>query len=152
MTNNVCCIWMCARKTKLWLSLIHNSKKEVVKGIYKKTKLALSFLQQKVNWSPPLPRTMGIEKQDMTIKRDIHISLWDLGGQDEFHSLHDLVIWNRNVQRIVSSFFLLCKLTRNKKECKDQLDEYCAKIMNELEYWIRFIASNTRPSINSHLI
>jgi len=90
---------------------------------------------------------MGIEKQDMIIKGDIQISLWDLGGQDEFHSLHDLVIRNTNVQGIASSFFLLCKLTCNKKECKDQLDEYCTEIMNELDYWIRFIASNTRLSI-----
>lgn len=105
-----------------------------MQGIYKKTKLALSFLQQqKVNWSPPLPHTMGIEKQNMIIKGDIQISLWDLGGQDEFHSLHDLVIRNTNVQGIASSFFLLCKLAYNKKECKDQLDEYCAKIMNELD-------------------
>jgi GTPase SAR1 family protein len=87
--------------------------------------LAISFLQQqKVNWSPPLPRIMDIEKQDMIIKGDIKISLWDLGGQDEFHFLHDLVIRNTNVQGIASYFFLLCKLTYNKKECKDQLDEY----------------------------
>lgn len=83
----------------------------------------------------------------MIIKGDIQISLWDLGGQNEFHSLHDLVIQNTNVQGIASSFFLLCKLTCNKKECKDQLDEYCTEIMNELDYWIRFIASNTRLSI-----
>jgi GTPase SAR1 family protein len=83
---------MYAGKTKLQLSLIHNSKKEVVLGIYRKTKLALSFLQQKVNWNPPLPHTVNIEKQYMIFKGDIQISLWDLGGQDEFHSLHDLVI------------------------------------------------------------
>ncbi|CAM6028635.1 unnamed protein product [Sphagnum balticum] len=134
-------------KTELRLSLIRNSKKELVQGIYEKTKLALSFTWRKLNWSPPLPRTLGIEKQDMIIKGDIQISLWDLGGQDEFHSLHDLVIPNTNIQGIASSFFLLCKLTRDKKECKDQLDEYCTEIMSELEYWIRFIASNTRPSI-----
>jgi GTPase SAR1 family protein len=90
---------------------------------------------------------MGIEKLYMIIKDDIQISLWDLGGQDEFHSLHDLVIQNTNIQGIASSFFLLCKLIRNKKECKNQLDEYCAKIMNELTYWIRFIASNMRLSM-----
>jgi hypothetical protein len=134
-------------KTELRLNLIRNSKKELVQGIYEKTKLALSFTWRKVHWSSPLPRTIGIQKQDMIIKGDIQISLWDLGGQDEFHSLHDLVIQNTNIQGIASSFFLLCKLTRNKKKCKDQLDEYCTEIMNELEYWIKFIASNTRPSI-----
>jgi GTPase SAR1 family protein len=39
-------------------------------------------------------RTIGIEVEPMLVKDNLKISLWDLGGQDEFHAFHDLVVPN----------------------------------------------------------
>jgi GTPase SAR1 family protein len=36
-------------------------------------------------------QTIGIEVESMLVKDNVKISLWDLGGQDEFHAFHDLV-------------------------------------------------------------
>jgi hypothetical protein len=88
----------------------------------------------------------------MIFKGDIQISLWDLGGQDEFHSLHDLVIWNTNVQGIVSSFFYFANLFTTKKNVK-------INWMNiTLKSWMNWIIGlDLLPPIwncqlNSHLI
>jgi len=86
-------------------------------------------------------RTIGIEVEPMLVKDNLKISLWDLGGQDEFHAFHDLVVPSLNDNGAACFFILLCKILCNENSNNEKhMDE----IEKELQYWLRFIFSNER--------
>ncbi|GBG86060.1 hypothetical protein CBR_g40961 [Chara braunii] len=107
-----------------------------------------------------MPRTKGIEVVQME-KEGVHIQLWDLGGQTEYHSIHDLLMPTLGGDRAAPNIFLLmCNpvmpsemrkpagfstntlATKGKQHAigwKDQLE-------SRLRYWLRFIAANCSPA------
>ena len=86
-------------------------------------------------------RTHGIEV-DHVESDGIDISIWDMAGQTEYHSFHDLVIPNLSADGICSIFLLTCNPMEGNSNEKRNISE----IRSEIEYWLRFIASNTRRS------
>jgi hypothetical protein len=88
------------------------------------------------------PRTRGIEVHGMSFD-DIMVTIWDMAGHDDYHSFHDLVIPNLTGNSGSScSFLLVCNpLPRGTCGLKS-----VKVIGDELLYWLRFIASNSRIS------
>ncbi|KAG0615129.1 hypothetical protein M758_5G016900 [Ceratodon purpureus] len=88
-----------------------------------------------------LERTRGIEV-DYVECNDISISIWDMAGQTDYHSFHDLVIPNLSADGSCSLFLVTCNPWD-----KDSLQKRnISDIKEEVKYWLRFIASNTRRS------
>ncbi|KAG0591028.1 hypothetical protein KC19_1G143600 [Ceratodon purpureus] len=88
-------------------------------------------------------RTRGIEVHKM-VWEDMNISVWDLAGQEEYHTFHDMVLPNRSTIGDCCFYFIVCNPRRvvqhlNKQVQMKQLEE-------EIYYWLVFIASNTRRS------
>jgi len=88
------------------------------------------------------PRTRGIEVHGVSFDGNM-VTIWDMAGQDDYHSFHDLVIPNLTGNSGSSCFFILvCNPihlgTRGLKSVQE--------IGDELLYWLRFIASNSRIS------
>ncbi|KAG0631927.1 hypothetical protein M758_1G290900 [Ceratodon purpureus] len=88
-------------------------------------------------------RTRGIEVHKM-VWEDMSISLWDLAGQEEYHTFHDMVLPNRSAIGDCCYYIIVCNPRGgiqhlNEKERRDQLEK-------EIYYWLVFIASNTRRS------
>lgn len=91
-------------------------------------------------------QTTGIEVQ-MIVEDNIQISIWDLAGHEEFHAFHDIVVPNLSSQGSACSFVLLCDISSRKDGGKYELKDP-GVIDQELRYWLRFIASNTRQSMH----
>ncbi|KAI3703042.1 hypothetical protein L6452_28796 [Arctium lappa] len=82
-------------------------------------------------------RTAGMKVK--TLKdEDTKFSIWNLGGQHEFFSLHDLMFPGHGS---ASSFMIISSLFRkpNNKEPKTP-----SELEEDLQYWLRFIVSNSR--------
>jgi hypothetical protein len=90
-------------------------------------------------------RTRGIEICGLKNNAGIRLSIWDMGGQEEYHAFHDFMFPNLSDTGNPSSFLLVCSpFTSVHMNAKKQPEV----IYQELEYWLRFIASNTRKSIS----
>jgi hypothetical protein len=75
----------------------------------------------------------------------IRLSIWDMGGQEEYHAFHDFMFPNLSDTGNPSSFLLVCNpFTSVYMDAKKQPEV----IYQELEYWVRFIASNARKSVS----
>ena len=90
-----------------------------------------------------LNRTKGVEVVPINVG-SVKLSIWDMGGQDEFHAFHDLVIPNLSDTGSASLFIVTCAIAHGKDKVKKTED-----IGNELRYWFRFLSSNSRTSGNS---
>lgn len=91
-------------------------------------------------------QTIGIEVQ-VIVEDNVQISIWDLAGHEEFHAFHDLVVPNLSSQGSACTFILLCDISVPKGGSKFELKDVNV-IDQELRYWLRFIASNTRQSLH----
>ena len=90
----------------------------------------------------PIPeRTRGIEVDKLHCN-GMDISIWDMAGQTEYHSFHDLVVPNLSADGSCSLYLVVC----------NPMDQISSKVRNlvdiklEIKYWLQFIASNTRRS------
>ncbi|KAI3496860.1 hypothetical protein L1887_39238 [Cichorium endivia] len=84
-------------------------------------------------------RTPGMKVK--TLKdEDTKFSIWNLGGQHELFSLHDLMFPGHGS---ASCFVIVSSLFRkpNNKEPKTALE-----LEEDLQYWLRFIVSNSRTA------
>lgn len=84
-------------------------------------------------------RTTGMKVK--TLKdEDTKFSVWNLGGQHEFFSFHDLMFPGYGS---ASSFVIVSSLFRkpNNKEPKSP-----SELEEDLQYWLRFIVSNSRKA------
>ncbi|KAG0582991.1 hypothetical protein KC19_3G100200 [Ceratodon purpureus] len=121
-----------------------------------KTQLRTTFgkehrLLKLLNRHRNIPRTCGIEVTSIDA-RVAKFSFWDFGGQVDYHFLHDLFIPSNCESG--GSFVILCSLVvkegkmiifkdgRKKKATFKGSDV----IEEELEYWLRFIVSNSKIS------
>ncbi|WKA12578.1 hypothetical protein VitviT2T_029951 [Vitis vinifera] len=82
-------------------------------------------------------RTAGMKVK--TFKdEDTKISIWNLAGQHEFYSLHDLMFPGHGS----ASFFLIVSSLFRKPTNRESKTP--AEIEEDLQYWLRFIVSNSR--------
>ncbi|KAG0575577.1 hypothetical protein KC19_5G014000 [Ceratodon purpureus] len=88
-----------------------------------------------------LERTRGIEVDHVECN-GIGISIWDMAGQTDYHSFHDLVVPNLSADGSCSLFLLTCNPLQRHSFQKRNISD----IKEEVKYWLRFIASNTRRS------
>ncbi|KAH8965360.1 hypothetical protein BDL97_04G115100 [Sphagnum fallax] len=95
-------------------------------------------------------RTRGIEVHSLKSSEGIRWSIWDMGGQEEFHGFHYFILPDLSDTGNPSLFLLVCSpyVLRDegfpsKKEVKLPI-----QIQKELEYWLRFIASKSRSTIS----
>jgi len=90
-------------------------------------------------------RTRGIEIGVLKNNVGIRLSIWDMGGQEEYHAFHDFMFPNLSDTGNPSSFLIVCSpFTSVDMDAKKQWED----VYQELEYWLRFIASNTRKSVS----
>lgn len=83
--------------------------------------------------------TSGIEVELLQDDEDMQIAIWDLAGQEIFRSLHD-IIFPRTDQPFIF-LFVFSPYDELKNTIKDNLE---ALLREELEDWLRFVASNSR--------
>ncbi|KAL5548548.1 hypothetical protein UlMin_003779 [Ulmus minor] len=83
----------------------------------------------------------GMKIKTFKDEEDTKISMWNLAGQHEFYSLHDLMFPGHGS---ASLFFIILSLFRkpSNKEPKTQME-----MEEDLQYWLRFIVSNSRRAV-----
>ncbi|XP_057485367.1 protein TORNADO 1 [Actinidia eriantha] len=90
-------------------------------------------------------RTVGMKIK--TFKdEDTKISIWNLAGQHEFYSLHDLMFPGHGS---ASFFLIISSLFRkpNNREAKTP-----AEIEEDVQYWLRFVVSNSRRAVQQCML
>ncbi|KAH8965359.1 hypothetical protein BDL97_04G115000 [Sphagnum fallax] len=135
-------------------------RKAVVRSIEHKSILnpCKDFMMKKIDGGQRLiqgnkqitHRTRGIEVHSLKSSEGIRWSIWDMGGQEEFHGFHYFMLPDLSDTGNPSLFLLVCspyvlrdKGTPSKEKVKLPID-----IQKELEYWLRFIASKSRRTIS----
>jgi hypothetical protein len=95
-------------------------------------------------------RTRGIEVHSLKGSEGIRWSIWDMGGQEEFHGFHYFMLPDLSDTGNPSLFLLVCSpyVLRDKGSPSKQKVKLPLKIEKELEYWLRFIASKSRRTIS----
>ncbi|KAJ7515212.1 hypothetical protein O6H91_22G005800 [Diphasiastrum complanatum] len=83
-------------------------------------------------------RTQGVEVKFLAIG-NTQVSIWDMAGQKEYHSFHDLVVPNLSGGGTPSLFLLVC----------NPFHSQMATVKDRLRYWLQFIASNTRRYLST---
>ncbi|GFP99329.1 protein tornado 1 [Phtheirospermum japonicum] len=96
------------------------------------------------------PVEQAVRTPRMSIKtfkdEDTKISIWNLAGQHEFYSLHDLMFpghGSASIFIIISSLFK--KPSNREPKNPNEIDE-------DLQYWLRFIVSNSRRAVQQCML
>ncbi|CAM6072974.1 unnamed protein product [Sphagnum tenellum] len=95
-------------------------------------------------------RTRGIQVHGLNNTQGIRWSIWDIGGQEEFHGFHYFMFPDLSDTSTPSLFLLVCSPYVLRDEgfpSKTKLKQP-TEIRKELEYWLRFIASKSRSTIS----
>ena len=77
---------------------------------------------------------------------DTKISIWNLAGQQELYSLHDFMFPGHGS----ASFFLVTTSLFKKPSNREAKDPN--EIEEELQYWLRFIVSNSRRAVQQCML
>jgi hypothetical protein len=95
-------------------------------------------------------RTRGIEVHGLNNTQGIRWSIWDIGGQEEFHGFHYFMFPDLNDASNPSLFLLVCSpyVLRDEGFPSKAKLKQPIEIHKELEYWLRFIASKSRSTIS----
>ncbi|CAM6023302.1 unnamed protein product, partial [Sphagnum balticum] len=95
-------------------------------------------------------RTHGIEVHSLKSSEGIKWSIWDMGGQEEFHGFHYFMLPNLSDTGNPSLFLLVCSpyVLRDEGSPSKEKVKRPIEIQKELEYWLRFIASKSRRTIS----
>ncbi|KAG0593016.1 hypothetical protein KC19_1G298500 [Ceratodon purpureus] len=88
-------------------------------------------------------RTQGIEVHKM-VWEDMNINLWDMAGQEEYHTFHDMMLPNRSPNGDCCFYFIVCNPTEVVQNLIEEVR--MEHLVKEIYYWLVFIASNTRRS------
>ncbi len=96
-------------------------------------------------------RTRGIEVHSLKSSEGIRWSIWDMGGQEEFHGFHYFMLPDLSDTGNPSLFLLVCSpyVLRDEGSPSKEKLKLPIDIQKELEYWLRFIASKSRRTISS---
>ncbi|MBA0823099.1 hypothetical protein Goarm_019854 [Gossypium armourianum] len=90
-------------------------------------------------------RTVGMKIK--TFKdEDTKISIWNLAGQHEFYSLHDLMFPGHGS----ASFFLIISSLFRKPSNREPKTPM--EIEEDLQYWLRFIVSNSKRAVQQCML
>ncbi|KAG0593015.1 hypothetical protein KC19_1G298400 [Ceratodon purpureus] len=89
-------------------------------------------------------RTRGIEVHKMVWADNMSINLWDMAGQEEYHTFHDMMLPNRSPNGDCCFYFIVCNPTEVVQNLKEEVR--MEHLVQEISYWLVFIASNTRRS------
>ncbi|CAM6072962.1 unnamed protein product [Sphagnum tenellum] len=95
-------------------------------------------------------RTRGIEVHSLKSSEGIRWSIWDIGGQEEFHGFHYFILPDLSDTGNPSLFLLVCSpyVLRDEGFPSKEEVKLPIQIQKELEYWLRFIASKSRSTIS----
>jgi len=95
-------------------------------------------------------RTRGIEVHSLKSIDGIRWSIWDMGGQEEFHGFHYFMLPDLSDTGNPSLFLLVCSpyLLRDEGSPSKEKLKLPIEIQKELEYWLRFIAYKSRHTIS----
>jgi len=95
-------------------------------------------------------RTRGIEVHSVESSEGIRWSIWDMGGQEEFHGFHYFMLPDLSDTGNPSLFLLVCSpfVLRDEGSPSKEKVKLPIEIQKELEYWLRFIASKSRRTIS----
>ncbi|GBG88045.1 hypothetical protein CBR_g46414 [Chara braunii] len=83
-------------------------------------------------------QTRGIETKAIRGHGGISVQLWDVAGQEEYHTMHDLFMPTLGDDMASPSMFLLICNPADKKGWKSEPD-----LRIQLGYWLKFIGANT---------
>ncbi|KAJ4875481.1 Protein TORNADO 1 [Raphanus sativus] len=83
-------------------------------------------------------KTGGGMKIKTFVDEGTKISMWNLAGQHEFYALHDLMFPSPCLFLIILSLF---------KKPSNKEPKTAAEVEGELQYWLRFIVSNSRKAV-----
>ncbi|CAK7324550.1 unnamed protein product [Dovyalis caffra] len=108
----------------------------------------LPYMDQVRNLVNPVEQAVRTSGMKIKTFRDegTKISIWNLGGEHDFYSLHDLMFPGHGS----ASFFLIISSlfrTPNNREPKTP-----AEIEEDLQYWLRFIVSNSRRALQQCML
>ncbi|KAL7186658.1 hypothetical protein ACSBR2_028396 [Camellia fascicularis] len=96
------------------------------------------------------PVEQAVKTVGMKIKtfkdEDTKISIWNLAGQHEFYSLHDLMFPGHGS----ASFFLIVSSLFRKPNNREPKTP--TEIEEDLQYWLRFIVSNSRRAVQQCIL
>ncbi|KAL2322765.1 hypothetical protein Fmac_027144 [Flemingia macrophylla] len=96
------------------------------------------------------PVEQAVKAVGMKIKtfkdEDTKISIWNLAGQHEFFSLHDLMFPGHGS----ASFFIIISSLFRKPSNKEP--KTSAEIEEDLQYWLRFIVSNSKRAMQQCIL
>lgn len=96
------------------------------------------------------PVEQAVKPVGMKIKtfkdEDTKISIWNLGGQHEFYSLHDLMFPGHGS----ASFFLIISSLFRKPNNREPKSP--AEVEEDIQYWLRFIVSNSRRAAQQCMV
>ncbi|KAK6947027.1 hypothetical protein RJ641_000500 [Dillenia turbinata] len=96
------------------------------------------------------PVEQAVRAAGMKIKtfkdEDTKISIWNFAGQHEFYSLHDLMFPGHES----ASFFLIISSLFRKPTNREP--KTAPEIEEDLQYWLRFIVSNSRKAAQQCLL
>jgi len=95
-------------------------------------------------------RTCGIEVHSLKSSEGITWSIWDMGGQEEFHGFHYFMLPDLSDIGNPSLFLLVCSpyVLRDEGSPSKEKVKLPIEIRKELEYWLRFIASKSQRTIS----
>jgi hypothetical protein len=152
-----CLLWIYVGKTTLRKAVVNSieHRSTISKSILNPCK---DFIMKKIDGGQRLiqggkqltHRTRGIEVHSLKSNEGIRWSIWDMGGQEEFHGFHYFMLPDLSDTGNPSLFLLVCSpyvLTDQGFPSKKTL-KLPTEIHKELEYWLRFIASKSRRTIS----
>ncbi|KAE9598523.1 putative P-loop containing nucleoside triphosphate hydrolase, of Roc (COR) [Lupinus albus] len=127
----------CAGKTTLCHSISQNFSASVV-PYFDQVRTIVNPVEQAI-------KTVGMKIK--TFKDDdINISIWNLAGQHEFFSLHDLMFPGHGS----ASFFVIVSSLFRKSSNRELRST--TEIEEDLQYWLRFIVSNSKRAIQQCVV
>lgn len=90
-------------------------------------------------------RTRGIEVYKI-VKDNIHMSMWDMAGQREFHAFHDLMFPDPSSNHSSPAIFMFVWSPVVSNDKGDGEHKSVDAFQDSFGYWLKFIASKTRQS------
>jgi hypothetical protein len=152
-----CLLWTYVGKTTLRKAVIRSSEhiSTISESILNPCK---DFMMKKIDEGQRLiqgdkqltHRTRGIEVHSLKSSEEIRWSIWDMGGQEEFHGFHYFMLPDLSDTGNPSLFLLVCSpyVLRDEGSPSKETLKRPIEIQKELEYWLRFIASKSRRTIS----
>nr|GMC76422.1 protein TORNADO 1 [Ipomoea batatas] len=137
-----CRVFLCGQE--------HAGKNTLANAIYQQfSSPKLPYIDQVRTLVNPIEQAVSrpVGMKIKTFKDDgTKISIWNLAGQHEFYALHDLMFPGHGS---ASFFLVVCSLFRNPNNREQKTPN---EIEEDLQYWLRFIVSNSRRALQQCML